>query len=335
MGFDIHTSPNPVLQPISITCWKENHSNKKVDQPFYFKTDVLTGLSLILLNQNSRNPFSEPLIDYPDVSQCWLSLEPHYEIFLRSQHQINKIRDYFPTTAKPLRPPSSQFESSLTEILSQSMSACGVNLQPLGDLIVAADDLEHRITQPLLYNFSLQFSKKTVQILQYLHSLLFHLRALMAAEFNTQIQDPTFESLKMDSITDYLPKCEYVTNDALIYHKFCHLVSQMPKTVAENLAQAFLTYNHDSTCLVNGLPPSFLRSIPPDELEDTLYFSQIEWLLGTEAGLLFRIREEIYGLTNGYHKIFWTDLEGRTHQPCREISINCELTHKVPYLDVG
>ena len=32
---------------------------------------------------------------------------------------------------------------------------------------------------------------------------------------------------------------------------------------------------------------------------------QMDWLLGSASGLLFKIREELYGLKEGYDRIFW------------------------------
>ena len=51
----------------------------------------------------------------------------------------------------------------------------------------------------------------------------------------------------------------------------------------------------------------------------------MDWLLGTDAGLLFRIREELYGLKEGYEKIFWPDLTDKPTQNQSHLSVSCEL----------
>lgn len=52
---------------------------------------------------------------------------------------------------------------------------------------------------------------------------------------------------------------------------------------------------------------------------------QTDWLLGSEAGVLFKIREELFGLEYGYEKIFWHDLEKRPTFKPGNLSICCEV----------
>ncbi len=324
MGFEIQTSTGPILQPTRIVSWKnQQFKNTKPESPFHYKADALAGLSLIHLSQNLKNPFASPSVDYPFANQCWLALEPHNELYVRSQSRIQAIKKYYKNSNASVM---TNFENSFNEVLAQSVTSNGIEFSELTSLVSTIDIFEKKMSQLLLYNFEVQFSRQTTQNLLHLHSLLFNLRALVAMDYNAYVQDPTFEAVKVDSISDYLPKCEYVTNDAILYHKFCKLADQMPDAVANELRKTFVNYSHNATCLIDSLPAGFLKSIGADDFDDTLYLAQMDWLLGTDAGLLFRVREELYGLLEGYEKIFWFDLEGREFQPAHSLSVNCLLT---------
>ncbi len=326
MGFEIQTSSGSVLQPTQVTHWKDQQfKNNQPEAPFHYKADALAGLSLLLLNQNSQNPFSSPSVNFPFVNQCWLALEPHHEMHQRCQSRIQVIKKFVKPSAAPA---ITGFEDAFTEVLSTSVSAQGVDLAELTALIPHIDVLEKKLSHALLYNFNIQFSRKTAQTLLHLHSFLFSLRTLIAMDYNAYVQDPTFEALKVDSISDYLPKSEYVVNDAILYYKFSKLSAHMPQNVVSEMVKAFVDYSHNATCLVESLPAGFLKSVSAEHLDDTLYLAQMDWLLGTDAGLLFRIREELYGLLEGYEKIFWFDLDGKAHQPAHNLSVNCQITEK-------
>jgi hypothetical protein len=217
------------------------------------------------------------------------------------------------------------FERNFTDTLDSSLHPWGVDLSHLCHLVEAIDHLETKMAQPLLYNFNLKFSRPVVEKLHYLHSMLFSLRSLVAMDYNAHSQDPTHEACKVDSITDYLSKAEYVANDALLYYTFKKQNGRMKPEVFETLEKAFKSYSHNGYCLIEALPKSFLSTLRKEELEESLYIAQMDWLLGTDAGLLFRIREELYGLMEGYEKVFWPDAEGHSHQQQSHLSVNCLL----------
>ncbi|MEI7973227.1 MAG: hypothetical protein WCH11_02545 [Bdellovibrio sp.] len=56
-----------------------------------------------------------------------------------------------------------------------------------------------------------------------------------------------------------------------------------------------------------------------------MYLVQMDWLFGTEAGLLYRIREELYGLRDGYHQIFYRELEESQSQEAHALSANFQI----------
>jgi hypothetical protein len=167
--------------------------------------------------------------------------------------------------------------------------------------------------------------------MHYVHSMLFNLRSLIAVDYNSYIKDPTHEALKIDSITDYLSKAEYISNDALLYLQSRKLKDRIKPEVWEQLEKNFRTYSHNGLCLIENLPKSFLNGLRVEELEETLYIVQMDWLLGTDSGLLFRLREELYALTEGYEKIFYPELEGQRFVPAQELAVNCELSVKDIY----
>ncbi len=99
----------------------------------------------------------------------------------------------------------------------------------------------------------------------------------------------------------------------------------------KQLSKCFHSYSHNAVCLIENLPKSFLNSLNTEELEDTLYLVQMDWLLGADAGLLFRVREELYGLIDGYERIFWPDAKGRTPEKQTSLSVNCKLDLETIY----
>jgi hypothetical protein len=144
-------------------------------------------------------------------------------------------------------------------------------------------------------------------------------------DYNAHTTDPSHEACKIDSISDYLSKAEYVANDGLLYFNFKKLKDQMKPQAYETMNKAFMNYSHNGYCLIEALPKSFLNSLRTEELEESLYLVQMDWLLGTDAGLLFKIREELYGLIEGYEKVFWHDVDGRSFQNQSHLAVSCEI----------
>lgn len=328
LGFDVKVEPGPVLKPYQIHFWKEADFKKaQPEAPFHYHSDALVGLAMTHLVPNMKNPFAAgknaPKMNFPFCHEAWLAMEPHHELFNRSQQRVMALR----TQMKPLSlAPVEYFERNFSEIFEESINPWGMDLSHLCHAIEAIQYLENKMDSPLLYNFNLKLSKPLVEKMHYLHSLLFNLRSLIALDFNAHVQDPTHEACKVDSITDYLSKAEYVANDAILYYNFKKQKDQMKPEAYETLEKTFKTYSHNGYCLIESLPKSFLKSLATAELEESLYIAQMDWLLGTDAGLLFRIREELYGLQEGYERIFWPDVSDRPVQNQSHLSASCELT---------
>ena len=332
IGFDIVTAEGPCPLPIQIKFWKDNqYKNTKPEAPFHYKADAIAGLSLVHLNPHLQSPFSSPQMNFAMANQYWLGLDPHHEMYSRTQIRIKSLQSHLKFQ---ITPDLTTFEKSFSEILDNAVKREGIDLQQLTHLIDAIDFYEMKSGQPLMFNFSMKFSRETVKKLHYLYALLFHIRTLVAMDHNAFIHDPTHESIKVDSITDYLGKADYVANDAAFYWSFKKSREKMNETVYQHMHEKFHKFTSHACALVDNLPKSFLNEVPSEHLEDTLYLTQMDWLLGTEAGLLFRVREELYGLQEGYEKIFWPELQGAKLQSGQTLSVNCLITEKDVYPDL-
>ncbi|HWU45111.1 MAG TPA: hypothetical protein VN132_16780, partial [Bdellovibrio sp.] len=228
------------------------------------------------------------------------------------------------------------FEDHFNESFEMAMKPWGVDLTSLCHLLETFTWFEKQMGAPLLYNFGLNFSKPFVEKLHGLFSFLYHLRSIVAVDHNAHIKDPSHEGVKIDAIYDYLPRAEYIVNDAMLYWSFKKFSApfsnpkspdaRVEKLFAGPLKKAFDKYSHHACHLMENLPPSFVNSLNPVELEEALYLVQMDWLLGSPAGVLFKIREELFGLQSGYEKIFWKDMEPKHHAKPFSLHLCCEVT---------
>lgn len=326
--YELKLEKGPILKPYSFQI--KNHAKEhKHDKPLKYFSDVLVSLSFLNLNKGLGIESKNPLENSTEV---WRQLEPAYEMYGRSRKRVLALFEQSNAVKSDLL---ENFEKKFNSCLEDLMKKDRVNLKELylvNDLI---DYLEDHLRKPLLFNFSIQFSPAFQQRLLFLYSFLWNIRSLVAYDHNTYIEDSSHEALKMDSITDYLPKAEYIVNDALLYHHFKKLfvpfVSarssdvKIEKLLFEPLNTHFHQYSHNACHLIDQLPEKFTSSLNPKELEEALYLVQMDWLLGSEAGLLFKIREEVYGIQEGYEKIFWHEYDFRDHQHSVNLDICCEL----------
>lgn len=335
-GFDIVMEKGPCPRPVAVKAWtKADRFEKTAPQPFKYMADALTGLSLVKLNPNAACPVFGAKADPSFCDAAWSTLDPHFELWKRSQERVQALRlDVRKVDAQTC----AEFEKTFTAALDEAFTPDGVDLKGLWPLIDQIAQLESQRYAPLLYNFGLKFSPAFTQKLHHLYSLLFHLRSVVAVDWNAHVEDASHEAVRVDSITDYIPKADYVVNDAMLYLQFLKLSHpyqagrssdvRVEKTFIEPMKKAFQTTSHNACHLVDQLPKSFLEKFGPADLEEALYLVQMDWLLGSEAGLLFRLREELYGLQNGYEKIFWHDLHGGPAKKPFNLSLCFELSAK-------
>lgn len=303
--------------------------------PLKYMADALVGLSTIRLNPHLKGPFNEFKFDYGFCHDAWAALDPHHEVFQRSQDRVMALRNQL----KPIDAKWAQkFESSFGEILEYANKKNGIDLTALFPMIEFIHELEENSQQPLIYNFALKLSRPNLEMLHSLYCLLFNLRTLVGVDYNAYVSDATHEAVKVDPITDYIPKAEYVVNDAMMYWAFkkhAHQYSHGAKTDQHfeanfkvKFEQEFFKYLHNGVWLIEGLPKAFMNQFNQEELSQALFMVQMDWLLASEAGLLFKIREELYGLKEGYQNIFWNDLAQSDSAKQTSLLIECNLTEK-------
>lgn len=335
LGYEISMEKGS-LKPLKVHFWKDDAHFKKhqPSEPLKYMADALVGLSLIQLNQFIKSPVMIPHINYSFVHAAWGALDPHCELYKRSQERVKALQSRkHQIDSQHLE----EFEKNFCDALEQAQKPWGVDLSVLWPLLEDISWLESKMQNPLLFNFEVRFSKPFTEKLHILYSFLFHLRSLVAVDHNAHVDDSSHEAVKVDAITDYLPKAEYVVNDALLYWNLKKLSppftgnhgdSRVEKLLVQPLQKAFHKYSHNACHLIENLPASFLGSMNPVELEEALYLVQMDWLLGSEAGLLFKIREELFGLQNGYENLFWTEVEPKAHKKAVTLSVCCELDEK-------
>ncbi len=336
-GFDIVMEKGPCPRPVAIRVWNKPEQFKQAEfnPPFKYMADALTGLSLVRLNPEVNAHVPAKFKDSHFCEKAWSTLDPHYALWSRSRDRVKSLQQEI-TQVSPKT--CAEFEELFDKTLDAAFRPEGINLKELDGLVDLISRLESQKKHPLLYNFGLNFSEKFNQRMHSLYSLLFHLRSVVAVDWNAHVEDASHEAVKVDSITDYLPKAEYVVHDALLYWHFSKLSHEftqgknsdvrIEKVFVEPLRKAFKTESHNACHLIDQLPKNFLEGLSHGELEEALYLVQMDWLLGSEAGLLFRIREELYGLQNGYEKIFWQELEGAPAKKSFHLSLCFELPEK-------
>lgn len=326
--YELKMENGAILKPVAVEFYKDHDRDHKPQKPFKYHSDVLVALSFTNLHKTLK---SNCLYSFDTSMDFWRAMEPHYELFGRSRKRVVALTERSENAHDSL---IERVEKKWDSILLDVFEKDKVNLSELQQqLIPLIDYLEDHLKKPLLYNFSLVFSPEFQQRLLLLFSFLANVRALVALDHNSFIEDPSHEAIKIDSITDYLPKPEYVVNDALMYFHFKKLFApfvstrssdvRIEKLLYEPLDNHFQKFSHNACQLIENLPQPFLGRLNQLELEQALYLVQMDWLLGSEAGLLFKIREELFGIQDGYEKIFWPEYDFRGHKHSTKLHVCC------------
>lgn len=289
-------------------------------EPLPYYTDAMVGLSAVKLYLHAHESVSSngealaPLL--------WQRLEPLQEIYNRSHDRIRPLLKK-EITATAL---NDEFEKNFWTILKESCTQEGTQLSELIHLIDAINFFETKREKPLIFDSSLSLSAETLNALLTVYSLLYNLRGLMAYHYNSGRKDTIYGNLQIDSVKDYFHAAELLTNEALLYFHFQSLqrAGTLNGPSLESLGQAFRNFLPYSHFLVSALPSEFFIQQNHETLEQSLYAFQIDWLLGTPAGLLYRIREELIGLKEGYEQSFWPELQNEWNEnPLENIEVNC------------
>lgn len=325
--YELKMENGPILKPIGVEFYKNHDRDHKPHKPFKYHSDVLVALSFTNIHKTMN---SECIYKLDSSMDFWRAMEPHYELYGRSRKRVLALTERVETVPSSL---TDKVEKKWNDILGETFEKEKVNVNELMQLIPLVDYLEDHMQKALLYNFTLTFSPEFQQRLILLFSFLSNIRALVALDHNSFIDDASHESIKMDSITDYLAKPEYVVNDGLLYYHFKKLFTpfvsgrssdvKIDKLLYRPLDAHFQKFSHNACQLVENIPADFLNQLNPMELEQALYLIQMDWLLGSEAGLLFKIREELFGLQEGYEKVFWPEYDFRGHKHSTRLHVCC------------
>ncbi|MEK6628296.1 MAG: hypothetical protein AABY53_06690 [Bdellovibrionota bacterium] len=337
MLIEIKTQNSAILKPHEMRFWdlKSNDNPKHLhnlvpSSPFKFYTDAILALCYHKMTDYKFSTAEQKSFS----STAYRTFDPYTEIFHKSAPRVKSLRSKDLTQNLHFE----NFEKKMTEAWSQAFSKNAISFPKLVAALDCISEFEHFISAPLIYNFSIQFSEKFTEKLICFYSLLFHLRSIVAVDHNAHVEDSSYESVKCDSISDYLPKSEYIINDALLYWHFKKLSVpfvghkdkdvRLEKLFIEPMHKHFKQYSHNACNLIDQLPPSFLNSLNHTELEEALHHVQMDWLLGSEGGLLFKIREELFGVLDGYDKIFWPECSNLKPKQASTLNLCFELSEK-------
>lgn len=319
----------PSLLETELSPVEETESLNLAPMPYY--TDALVGLSAykLLVHSKEQPSSNEEAI----AALLWERIEPMHEVYHRSHQRLRELLNSELASSKS----ESTFEIQLKEIVKNSCSAKGTHLGALLELLNSIQQLEMKRVQPLLFDTQLHLSSSALSILHTIYSLLYNLRALTAIQYNAGSADPLYDGLQIDSIKDYFHSPELLTNDTLLYHHLLVLKmnGKLSRPGDDSLTQAFVTYLPHTHFLLTRLPETFFINKEHDQLENELYQFQVDWLLGTPAGLLYRIREELIGLREGYQHTFWPELQNdEAKEPLSILHIQCALgSEHIKHLD--
>ena len=333
LGFEIKMDKSFRLRPSQIEFWThhDKFTETEPQSPFHYHGDLLTGASMVLLNPYLKTPLLQGTVPFSLCQKLWAQLDPHHQVFESCKGRVRALRSALPAT--PRTEKIKEFEENVEHILKTAQNSWGIRLDDFQDYVDSIFHLETTMKSPLLYNWTLRLSDSTLQSLHVFYSFLFHLRSLIAFDYNVQVKDPSYEALKMDSISDYIPRPDYVAQDAILFWKFKAQAKPFEKDsktwnlLIRPTLQSFENLSHNAYYLVEQLPENFIEKLAHQERSEALHRLQMDWLLGTDAGLLYRIREELFGVLGGYEKLFWTD-EFNASFKTSNLTIHTRLSEK-------
>ena len=332
MRIEISTDTGAILRPVAIKLGSPtlNQAESLPQTPFKYYTDAIIGLCF---HQMSDFKFVEPS-EKLFAENAYKALNPYTELYRKSAPRVQSIMK--PRPEKNLQ--VENFEKNMTDLWHTMFLKDAVDFSKVQKVLDLVSDFENHLGAPFLYHFSLNFSERFQSKMTAFYSFLFHLRSVIAIDHNAYVEDSSIDSVKCDSISDYLPKSDYTTNDALLFWHFKKLATpfvghkdkdvRLEKLLVQPLEKYFNQFNHNACCLINNLPPSFLNSLSPAALEETLHHVQMDWLLGSPSGMLFKVREELFGLIEGYDKVFWPEALNLRPKSRSKLQLGFQITNK-------
>ena len=331
LAIEIKTTSGSVLKPNELHFWELNHKNTpkhlkntQPHSPFKFYTDAI--IAVCFHKMTDYKHLSPNQADF--VHHAYNTFDHYTELFNKSSPRVKSLG----TTTVHQKKQYEAFEKKVTAVWNSAFTANSVSFNKLSEVLNHVADFETQIASPLIYNFGVHFSPEFTEKLICFYSMLFHLRSVVAVDHNAHVEDSSHETVKCDSISDYLPKSDYTVNDALLYWHFKKLSAgvnaDIDKKLVTPMHHYFLQYSHNACNLIDQLPVHFLDSLKDVDLEEALHHVQMDWLLGSASGLLFKIREELFGVLEGYDKIFWPESGHGKNKKSSTLSLTFELTEK-------
>jgi hypothetical protein len=312
--FDIVGEKDVLTRPSYLAIRNTGRVTNEVLSSLKYHADLLTGLNLhqLCLPKNS--------VLNNHISVALSALDPHYTLNIKA---ANRISNWLKRSS--IVSLNSNLLTQMVEIIKDATSEKGLSVTKLLALIPFFEKMETELKRPLLYNFELDLPNEILSSFHILSNLLFYVRCLVITDYNQQIQDPTFESIRMDSVHDYLPKLESIARDAAIYSHFIRFETQMPTLVAQRLKEVFHNYSSMGVTLIDSVDRVKPSQSFGKDLSESMTQLQFDWLFGTSAGICYRLREELTALRDGYHKIFHLDIPTDFHQENASWSFDCLL----------
>lgn len=338
-SFDIKFDSKPVPTPKLFSVQDPIDLTSKAYRPtseFKYLNDVLCGLAYHGVTNYSLLNLQNKEI----AKQYFHQTEPYLQLFQRSEHQLkSKLFPHLKPNPKA-QAAFVKFENQLKDFMNTTFSNRKLNMESLEPLANLVHEFEQELSEPLIYNFNLKLSEETRSNLVSLYSFLFHLRSLSVSHYNENTQDNCFDVLTCDSISDYIPKSDFTANDAILYWQFKKLStpflgvndrdSKLENLLIKPVMRAFHQYGHNACALINQVPESYLSQLSMPQIEEQLHTLQMNWLLGTSSGLLFRVREEITGLLRGYSDLFWPEAQPLDSNGAEALSFDVRVCPTAP-----
>lgn len=304
INFSIAAIPGTLARPLSLTLnphAMDEHTS--LHSPHSLET--LAGLNLVCTLA------SEDIMEGHHLLALH-NLDPHQGLYQNSKARLES-QSISRKNHKLMLPPSLYQE--IAHLIKESVHDNKVNIQNLTAMIDLLDQIEAKTRTPLLYNLDLQLPTELSSSLTLLTNLLFYTRSLIIQDYNQACPNFTLEGIRVDSVSDYLPKIDSISNDAAIYSHFRRLEAQMPTLVAARLKDMFQHYSSMGVILTEMAEGYRNFQNFHKDLHETLNRLQLDWLFGSDAGICYRLREELLGAREGYSRTFHLDIpEGYQQQ---------------------
>ena len=329
LAVEIKTTSGAILKPHELHFWDLSAKNRPKHlqhltpvAPFKFFTDAILAACYHKMTDFRHLKAEQKSL----VEKTYATFDAYTELFNRSAPRVKSLGSKNLAQQKNYE----IFEKNMTAAWAEAFVNNSISFTKITSALNCLSDFETQTGSPLLYNFSVQFSPAFTEKLICFYSLLFHLRSVVAVDHNAHVEDSSHESVKCDAISDYLPKSDYTVNDAMLYWHFKTLSkgqdAQVEKTLVTPMQKHFKQYNHNACNLIDQLPPAFLNKLNANDLEEALHHVQMDWLLGSASGLLFKIREELFGVLEGYDKVFWPECSSLKAKKASTLNLCFEVT---------